>query len=92
LESILQPSNTVAPHYVAWHLETADGKVRTGMLLDTNLDVYTYLDAKGDRFKVNTRDLVEQRPLSTSIMPDGLEATMTDQEIRDLLAYLQSRK
>jgi putative membrane-bound dehydrogenase-like protein len=92
LESILQPSNTVAPHYVAWHLETADGKVRTGMLLDTNLDVYTYLDAKGERFKVNTRDLVEQRPLSTSIMPDGLEATMTDQEIRDLLAYLQARK
>jgi putative membrane-bound dehydrogenase-like protein len=92
LESILQPSNTVAPHYVAWHLETADGKVRTGMLLDTNLDVYTYLDAKGERFKVITRDLVEQRPLSTSIMPDGLEATMTDQEIRDLLAYLQSRK
>jgi putative membrane-bound dehydrogenase-like protein len=92
LESILQPSNTVAPNYVAWHLETADGKVRNGMLLHTNLDEYTYLDAKGDRFKLKTGDLVEQRPLTTSIMPDGLADRMTDQEMRDLLAYLQARK
>ncbi|MBI2806404.1 MAG: c-type cytochrome [Planctomycetes bacterium] len=92
LESILQPSNTVAPHYVAWHLETAAGKVRTGMLIHTNLDEYTYLDAKGERFKLRTGDLTEQRPLTTSIMPDGLIDRMTDQELRDLLAYLQSRK
>jgi putative membrane-bound dehydrogenase-like protein len=92
LESILQPSNTVAPHYVAWHLETADGKVRNGMLLHTQLDEYTYLDAKGDRFKLKTGDLVEQRPLTVSIMPDGLVDRMTDQEARDLLAYLQARK
>jgi putative membrane-bound dehydrogenase-like protein len=92
LESILQPSNNVAPHYVAWHLETADGKVRTGMLLGTHLDNYTYLDARGERFTVKTGDLVEQRPLPISIMPDGLIDGLTDQEIRDLLAYLQSRK
>ncbi len=71
LESILQPSATVAPHYVAWHLETADGKVRSGMLLHTNLDEYTYLDAKGERFKLRTGDLVEQRPTTISIMRRG---------------------
>jgi putative heme-binding domain-containing protein len=92
LESILQPSNTVAPHYVAWHLETAAGKTLTGMLIHTQLDEYTFLDAKGDRFKVKTGDLAEQRPLATSIMPDGLVDRLTDQEIRDLLAYLQTRK
>lgn len=92
LESILQPSNNVAPHYVAWHLETADGKVKNGMLLHTYLDEYTYLDKNGNRFKVKTGDLAEQRPLTTSIMPDGLIDRLTDQEVRDLLAYLQSRK
>ena len=64
----------------------------SGMLLHTQLDEYTYLDAKGERFKVRTSDLVEQRPLTTSIMPDGLVDRLTDQEVRDLLAYLQSRK
>ena len=92
LESILQPSNNVAPHYQVWHLETADGKIRNGMLLDTNLDNYTYLDANGGTFKVNTRDVVETRPVAISIMPDGLADRMTDQEVRDLLAYLQARK
>jgi putative heme-binding domain-containing protein len=92
LESILQPSANVAPHYVAWHLEFANGKVKSGMLIDTNLDEYTYLDANGDRFKVKTSDLVEQRPTATSLMPEGLIDTMTDQELRDLLAYLQARK
>jgi putative membrane-bound dehydrogenase-like protein len=92
LESILRPSNTVAPHYQTWQIETDDGKARTGMLVKTELDQYTYLDAKGDFFKVNTRSIVENRALPISIMPDGLPELLTDQELRDLLAYLCSRR
>jgi putative membrane-bound dehydrogenase-like protein len=92
VESILQPSAVVAPHYTAWRIETKDGKVRTGMLTGTNLDEYTYLDEKGNLFKVLTPDVVEARPLATSIMPTGLIDRLTDQELRDLLAYLCSRR
>jgi putative heme-binding domain-containing protein len=91
LESILRPSNVVAPHYQTWQIETADGKVRTGMLIGTNLDEYTYVDAKGDTFKLTTRAIVESRSVPTSIMPDGLPDLLTDQEMRDLLAYLCTR-
>src|SRR5439155_5799584 len=59
LESILQPSALIAPHYQAWQIETADGKQYTGMLLRTYLDDYTYLDAKGGQFKLNTRNIVD---------------------------------
>jgi putative membrane-bound dehydrogenase-like protein len=92
LESILRPSALVAPHYQVWVIETADGKVRSGMLVKTELDEYTYLDAKGDLFKLNTRNVVESRPVPTSIMPEGLADLLTDQELRDLLAYLCSRR
>jgi putative membrane-bound dehydrogenase-like protein len=92
LESILQPSNQVAPSYQTWRLEMNDGKVHTAMLINTYLDEYTYVDEKGRQFKVNTRDVAETRPLPTSIMPDGLADVLTDQELRDLLAYLCSRK
>jgi hypothetical protein len=92
LESILQPSNQVAPSYQTWRIEMADGKVYTAMLVNTEQDIYTYLDAKGHQFKVNTRDVMETRPLPTSIMPDGLADALTDQELRDLLAYLCTRK
>jgi hypothetical protein len=92
LESILQPSNQVAPSYQTWRLEMSDGKVYTAMLVNTYLDEYTYVDDKGRQFKVNTRDVTETRPLPTSIMPDGLAGMLTDQELRDLLAYLCARK
>ncbi len=92
LESILRPSNVVAPHYQTWQIETADGKIRTGMLIGTNLDEYTYVDSKGDSFKLNSRTIAESRSLPTSIMPDGLPDLLTDQEMRDLLAYLCSRR
>jgi putative membrane-bound dehydrogenase-like protein len=92
LESILQPSVLVAPHYQAWVIETKGGQVRTGMLLRTVLDEYTYLDAQGGQFKVNTRDIAEMRPATNSIMPDGLIELLSDEEARDLLAYLCSRK
>jgi putative heme-binding domain-containing protein len=92
LESILQPSALVAPHYQSWQVETADGRVRTGLLVRTELDDYTYLDAKGELFKVNTRDVVESRPVPQSIMPDGLADLLTDQEMRDLMAYLEERR
>jgi putative membrane-bound dehydrogenase-like protein len=92
VESISQPSNNVAPHYQVWMIETADGRVRKGMLTGTYLDDYTYLDEKGATFKVNTRDIVSSQSVPTSIMPDGLESFLTDQELRDLLAYLGARK
>jgi putative membrane-bound dehydrogenase-like protein len=92
LESILQPSAQIAPHYQAWQIETQDGKVRTGMLVKTVLDEYTYLDAQGTLFKLNTRDIAESRPSAKSIMPDNLVELVTDQELRDLVAYLCERR
>jgi putative membrane-bound dehydrogenase-like protein len=92
VESILQPSNVVAPHYQAWKIETADGRTVTGLLVGTNLDVSEYIDDKGNRFKVPAADAVDVKASAVSIMPEGLFDNLTDQEIRDLLAYLAARK
>ena len=82
------PSNTIGPSYQSWQIATADGKVATGILVRTNLDEYTYLDEKAGLFTVRTPDIALRRALSTSIMPAGLPDLLTDQELRDLLAYL----
>lgn len=92
VESILQPSAVVAPHYLSWKVETTDGRARTGLLVGTHLDESVYVDAKGERFKVLAGDTVEATPVRTSIMPDGLLDALTDQEARDLIAFLLSRK
>jgi putative membrane-bound dehydrogenase-like protein len=92
LESILQPSTLVAPHYQVWQLVMHDGRTLTGMLLHTQLDEYTYLDPQGNRFKVRTIDIAETVPSQQSIMPNDLVSKLTDQELRDLLAYLATLK
>lgn len=88
VESLLQPSAVVAPHYQPWKVDTLDGKSRVGQLVHTHLDESTYVDAKGDRFKVLAGDVVEASPTKGSVMPDGLIDGLTDQEVRDLVAYL----
>src|SRR5262249_49136592 len=92
VESILQPSASVAPHYQAWKVDLLDGRSFTGLLVNTTHDECTYVDAKGDRIKVVTRDVADITASKTSVMPDGLVDTLTDQEIRDLVGYLLSRK
>jgi putative membrane-bound dehydrogenase-like protein len=92
VESILQPSTAVAPHFQAWKIDTLDGRALVGQLVHTYLDESYYIDAKGDRFKVEAKDVAEITAAKGSIMPDGLIDTLTDQEIRDLVAYLASRK
>lgn len=92
VESILQPSAAVAPHYQAWRIDTADGRSLTGLLVGTRLDESEYVDQKGARFKFRAGDVLDVTPSRSSIMPDGLLDGLTDQEIRDLLAYLMARK
>lgn len=92
VESILQPGAVVAPHYLPWRVETADGRVRTGLLVGTRLDESEYVDEKGGRFKVEARDVVGTGLVRSSIMPDNLLDGLTDQEVRDLIAFLESRK
>jgi putative membrane-bound dehydrogenase-like protein len=92
VESILQPSTVVAPHYQAWKIETTDGRTPTGLLVGTHLDKSVYLDEKGNRFEVLAGDVVDVRAAKNSVMPDGLLDVLTDQEIRDLVAYLEKRK
>jgi putative heme-binding domain-containing protein len=92
VESILQPSAVVAPHYQPWKVDTLDGKSRVGLLVGTHLDESVYVDAKGDVFKVLAGDVADAVPTKGSIMPDNLIDTLTDQEVRDLVAFLLSRK
>jgi putative membrane-bound dehydrogenase-like protein len=92
LESILEPSKEVGPSFQTWRIEMNDGRVKTGLLMNTNLDDYDYVDAQGEKFRVNTRDVADIRGVPNSIMPDGLVDRLTDQELRDLLAFLEAKK
>jgi putative membrane-bound dehydrogenase-like protein len=89
LQSILQPSKEIAPQFAVWQLETTDGKTLKGMYLGEEVDgTVIYADEQGKTFKLHPRDVESRTQQPTSIMPEGLVYRLTDQELRDLLAFL----
>ncbi|TWT79008.1 NHL repeat protein [Planctomycetes bacterium CA13] len=92
LESILEPSREVGPMYVPWRVLTVDGHVLTGLKLGNSGigESLRFQGADGLVFDVLLEDIERQDPVSQSIMPAGLEETMTIAELRDLIAFLTS--
>ncbi|MCG8651256.1 MAG: c-type cytochrome, partial [Pirellulales bacterium] len=91
LRALLEPSRDVDPQFYPWTLLTEDGEVFTGIMLrDGGGGSEFFRDNQGRERKFLTSEIVERKPLTTSMMPDGLIDLMTDREIRDLLAFLDS--
>lgn len=96
LESILLPSLSVAENYRAVIVVTDDGKVHSGRVVaegdyrSQKLKLNSDPLYPGRTVEIDKRDIVESRTSDVSPMPQGLLDTLTLEEIRDLLAYLQS--
>ena len=92
IESIFEPGREIAPQYVTWAFETAEGKVVTGMIVHENEGKTIVGDADGKLTELKTIDIVSRVAQQKSVMPDKLPEQMTSQEFRDLIAFLESLK
>lgn len=92
LESILLPSREVGPLYIPWKFLTTDGKTLVGMRLEESgaSDQMHVLGADGIAFVVPLAEIEQVEPSALSIMPSGLEATLSQAEFADLLAFLSA--
>lgn len=89
IASILDPSKDFAPQYQAWIVITVDGQIFRGLQLDHKAGgaiVMTLADGKKKRFEADDIDDYQASP--SSLMPSGLQETMTVSEFRDLIAYI----
>lgn len=92
LESILFPSSTFAQGYEPFALETTDGQEHSGTVVQQNEEKITSRSMAGTETTFSRSAVRNLRRASVSIMPEGLEAALSEQEFRDLLAFLQSLK
>lgn len=90
IRNIIDPSSEIRPQYISHVAVTTSGRVLTGLLADSNAETITLLDAKNKRTVLNRSDLEQLRESTVSLMPEKLLDKLTDQQIRDLLAYVQS--
>lgn len=92
LESLLQPSRNLAPRYESFFLQTTGGQTRTVFQLMERGGTHTYVGLDGKPFEVRIEEILKRDRLPVSIMPEGIVARFRDDELRDLVAWLESRK
>ncbi|SKB02246.1 putative membrane-bound dehydrogenase domain-containing protein [Prosthecobacter debontii] len=92
LESILFPSNTLARDYEAHVFELSDGQSAMGVIRSHAAEGLIILDVAGQERLLPHEQIVSDTALTTSLMPMGLDMTLTPQELLDLVAYLRSLK
>ena len=90
IESILEPSRTVAPSYTTIVVALQDGKVMTGIRVSESDKMLVIGDNQGKLHEIAVANVEEIATQTVSTMPEGLEKKLTDREFTDLLAFLES--
>jgi putative membrane-bound dehydrogenase-like protein len=92
-ESILIPSKAIADQYLQHQVTTTAEVTITGLLVADTPTAITLRDANGKDNTIAKKDILgEVRKLKTSIMPEDIVAALTEDELADLVAYLETLK
>jgi len=91
-ESILYPSKAIREGYQRVEVETRNEETFEGLVKAESNDWLTLRDANGRDRRISKADVKERRNSQVSLMPEGLEAGMTQQDFAALVAYLVSLK
>lgn len=92
LESIVFPGLTIAPEFRSFQVMTKDGRANTGLVTRDAPDAITLRTTGLAEVRVPRDEIEEMAPSTTSLMPEGLEKTMTRQELRDVLEFLTTQR
>ena len=92
LDAILHPSAGISFGYEGWEYKMKDGSTYTGIVASKT---ETDIDMKfpgGSKQSFKTSAVASQKELKESMMPAGLHNNMSNQELADLLEYLEGLK
>ncbi len=90
LLNVVNPSAEIREGFENFVARTSDGRLITGLLADQDPSIVVIRGADGQNISLSRPDIEDLRAIRTSLMPEGQLKTLTDQQIRDLFAYLRS--
>jgi putative heme-binding domain-containing protein len=85
---LFDPSRELAPNFVAYTLATTQGQVLTGLVAAENAASITLRRAEGVQDVVPRGQIEELRATGKSLMPEGLESSLSEENVVDLMAFL----
>jgi putative heme-binding domain-containing protein len=89
LHNILDPNAEIPNDYRTVTIDTKDDRVITGIVTREDTVSVTVMTAN-ETLILPKADIQLRRQSELSMMPEGLIAALTEQEVRDLIAYLAS--
>ena len=92
LSNILDPSGDLQDDYKLVVITTRDGRSYSGNVIAENDRQLTLRVVGQDPVLINLSDIQSREVTTQSMMPEGLLNTLTDQEVIDLVAYLQTNE
>ncbi|HAY78261.1 MAG TPA: hypothetical protein DCY79_00480 [Planctomycetaceae bacterium] len=91
LEAILFPSVSFARGFETVAIATEEGQVLSGMITHETATHLSIRTTDQRELRLARNEVESLRPGDVSVMPQGLAKTLTEAQLSDLLAYLQSR-
>jgi putative heme-binding domain-containing protein len=90
LLSVVNPSAEIREGFETYLAITGDGRAVTGFLADRDNRVLVLRGADGQNILLQQDQIEELQQQKKSLMPEGLLNELSDQQVRDLFAYLRS--
>jgi putative membrane-bound dehydrogenase-like protein len=89
---IIIPDAEIAPVFTAYMAETKDGRTLAGLLASETTTSITLRMPLAQEETILRSNLAKLTALPNSLMPTGLDAALSKQDLADLLAYLKGEK
>ncbi|MCP5540558.1 MAG: c-type cytochrome [Akkermansiaceae bacterium] len=88
LKNLFDPNAEVAPQYQAFVFTLHSGEAVMGLIATENATEVTVRMPGGVERAFLRKEVASMLGVGKSLMPEGLEATLTEQDVADLLAYI----
>ncbi len=89
LQKILDPSQEIDPKYTNYIITTTDGLIHDGVIFSETPGTLTLWSGEEEDNAILRSNILNIRASSISLMPEGLEKDLSQQDLADILAFLQ---
>ena len=92
LTNIIDPSAFIREGYTLFNITTTDGRFLVGRLISREGTAITLQPFTGDAITLSESQVKAMEAQKSSLMPERLLDGLSDQEVRDLIAYIMQAK
>jgi putative heme-binding domain-containing protein len=89
LTNILDPNREVSPNFALYVIETKDGRTLSGLVMSETAGNVVLKRVDGGQESLLRSDIQSISSTGTSLMPEGVEAAITPEEMADLIEFLR---